>query len=90
MKLSTNTLVLNLIFALFGKMPPRQLGYLRNNFYVINQVNCLHEYIRDGKRGSFLSLAVSTRTLKGPLGQRTATRSGKKRLQDNKYESHHP
>ena len=31
--------------------------------------------MRDGKSGSFLSLAVSTRTRSGPFGQRTATRS---------------
>ena len=35
----------------------------------------VQEYMRDGKSGSFLSLAVSTRTRSGPFGQRTATRS---------------
>ncbi len=33
------------------------------------------EYIRDGKRFSFLSLAVSTRIRRGPFGHNTATKS---------------
>lgn len=36
-----------------------------------------HEYIRAGNMGSFLSWAVSTSILRGPLGHSTATRSGK-------------
>lgn len=36
-----------------------------------------HEYIRAGNMGSFLSWAVSTSILSGPLGHSTATRSGK-------------
>lgn len=35
------------------------------------------EYIRAGNMGSFLSCAVSTSILSGPLGHSTATRSGK-------------
>lgn len=35
-----------------------------------------HEYISAGKMGSFLSWAVSTSILSGPLGHSTATRSG--------------
>ena len=45
--------------------------------YAVSIYFCLHEYIREGKRGSFLSFAVSTNTLNGPFGHKTATRSAK-------------